>query len=70
MNQATTRNTADVVDQNAIRQPVLPRRSRIGSAIASAVVSGVLFGSVVLGMTSMGETGRHVVAQASASAPA
>ena len=47
-------------------QPALPRRPRIGSAIASALVSGVLFGSVVLGMTSMGDGGRQVVAQAHA----
>jgi hypothetical protein len=69
MNQAT-RTTTDVTPQQATRQPVLPRRSRIGSAIASALVSGVLFGSVVLGMTSMGETGPRLVAQASAAARA
>jgi hypothetical protein len=44
----------------------LPRRPRIGSAIASALVTGVLFGSVVLGMTSMGDDGRQVVAAAHA----
>ena len=69
MNQAT-RTTTDVAGQDATRRPALPRRSRIGAAIASALVSGVLFGSVVLGMTSMGEAGPRFVAQASASAPA
>ena len=69
MNQAT-RTTSDVAGRDATRQPELPRRSRTGSAIASALVSGVLFGSVVLGMTSMGEAGPRLVAQASASAPA
>ncbi len=69
MNQAT-RTTSDVAGQDATRQPALPRRSRIGAAVASALVSGVLFGSVVLGMTSMGEAAPSFVAQASASAPA
>ena len=48
----------------------LPRRPRIGSAIASALVTGVLFGSVVLGMTSMGDDGRQIVAQAHGAARA
>ena len=61
MNQAAN-NPATTTN----RQPALPRRPRIGSAIASALVSGVLFGSVVLGMTSMGDGGRQVVAQAHA----
>ena len=69
MNQAT-RTTSDVAGRDATRQPALPRRSRIGAAVASALVSGVLFGSVVLGMTSMGEAGPSFVAQASACAPA
>ncbi len=61
MNQA-----ANNVAAATTRQPALPRRPRIGSAIASALVSGVLFGSVVLGMTSMGDDGRQVIAQAHA----
>jgi hypothetical protein len=69
MNQAD-RTPSDVADPAAIRPPVLPRRSRVGSAIASALVSGVLFGSVVLGMTSMGDGGPRLVAQANAAAPA
>ena len=63
MNQAT-RTTSDVAGQDATRQPALPRRSRIGAAVASALVSGVLFGSVVLGMTSMAPDGDQLVAQA------
>jgi hypothetical protein len=69
MNQAA--NTAAVRSNNAAATPpALPRRPRLGSAIASAVVSCTLFGSVVLGMTSMGEAGEQIVAQGHAAARA
>ncbi len=35
--------------------PRLPRRRRVGAAIASGLITAVLFGTVVIGMTSMGE---------------
>jgi hypothetical protein len=38
------------LDENKL--PPLPRRGRIGSAIASGLITAVLFGSVVVGMTS------------------
>jgi hypothetical protein len=41
-----------------------PRRQRLGAAVASAVVTGCVFGSIVLGMTSTGDAGPAVVAQA------
>ena len=63
MNQATR---AAAAESTTTRQPGLPRRPRLGSAIASALVTGVLFGSVVLGMTSLSDDGRQVVAQAHA----
>jgi hypothetical protein len=62
MNQAT--RTARI--ESATRQADLPRRPRVGSAIASALVTGVLFGGVVLGMTSTGDDGRQLVAPAAA----
>ena len=65
MSQAT-RTAAASTTPAATRQPGLPRRARLGSAIASALVTGVLFGSVVLGLTSMGDEGREIVAQAHA----
>ena len=66
MNQAARTAAAESTTPAATRQPGLPRRARLGSAIASALVTGVLFGSVVLGMTSMGDDGREIVAQAHA----
>ena len=68
MNQAT--QTAAQSTNATTTTPALPRRPRFGAAIASAVVTCALFGSVVLGMTSMGEAGPSFVAQASACAPA
>ena len=62
MNQATDTNAT----QSTTTQPTLPRRPRLGSAIASVAVSCALFGGVVLGMTSMGEDGQQFVAQAHA----
>ena len=51
----TTHRTAIVTPNtstdNARNRPAgLPRRHRVASAIASAVISGVLLGSVVFGM--------------------
>ena len=60
-----TANTRTESTQAAATTPVrLPRGRRVGSAIASALVSGALFGAVVLGMTSMGDAGQPLVAQA------
>ena len=61
MNQAT-QTTAQSANATAT-VPALPRRPRVGAAIASAVVTCALFGSVVLGMTSMSEDGEQLVAQ-------
>ena len=61
MNQAT--QTAAQSTNATTTTPALPRRPRFGPAIASAVVTCALFGSVVLGMTSMGEGGEQLVAQ-------
>lgn len=59
-----TANTTNESTQAAATTPVrLPRGRRIGSAVASALVSGALFGAVVLGMTSMGDAGQPLVAQ-------
>ncbi len=66
MNQAT--RIAAAQSANAAARPTLPRRPRVGSAIASAVVTCALFGAVVLGMTSTGEQGAQIVAQAHAAA--
>ena len=66
MNQATCTAAARSTNPAATRQTPLPRRSRIGSAIASAVVTGLLFGSVAMGMTSTGDEARQIVAQATA----
>lgn len=60
-----TANTSTGSTQAAATPPVrLPRGRRVGSAIASALVSGALFGAVVLGMSSMGDAGHPLVAQA------
>lgn len=66
MNQATRTAAARSTNPAPSRQTALPRRSRIGSAIASAVMTGLLFASVVMGMTSTGEEARQIVAQAPA----
>jgi hypothetical protein len=44
-----TPNTS--ADQARNRPASLPRRQRVASAIASAVISGVMLGGVVFGMT-------------------
>ncbi len=67
MNQAT-RTAAAQSTKAAAGRPSLPRRTRLGSAIASAVVTCALFGAVVLGMTSTDQDGTQVVAQAHAAA--
>jgi len=64
MNQATRIAAARSTNPAATGPTLTPRRSRIGSAIASAMVSGILFGSVVMGMTSMADDAPQIVAQA------
>lgn len=67
MNQATF--TAAAESSRAVATPTparTPRCQRIGSAIASVLVSGVLFGSVVLGMTAMGGEGQRVIVESPA----
>jgi len=59
----------------AARQPAnspvrAPRRQRLGAAFASTVVTCLVFGGVVLGMTSTDDAGQAVVAQARAAAHA
>ena len=51
-------------------RPALSRRPRVGPAIASAVVTCALFGSVVLGMTATGEGAEQIVSQGHAAARA
>ena len=46
--------------------PSLPCRPRIGAVIASVVVTGVIFASVTLGMTSMVKDPELLVAQSHA----
>ncbi len=48
----------------------LPRRPRIGSALASVAVTVALFGSVVLGMTATDAAAAPLVARASAASAA
>ena len=69
MNQATDTNATQSTSA-AATSPTLPRRPRLGSAIASVAVTCALFGGVVLGMTSMGEAGQQLVAQGHAATPA
>jgi hypothetical protein len=68
MNQPThTTAAVESASTGVAPEPIrMPRRQRIGSAVASAVVSGVLFGSVVLGMTAPGDDGRQIVGQSHA----
>ena len=66
MNQAT-RTAAQQSTQQSVAAPArLPRRQRLGSAVASVAVTSVLFCSVVLGMTSTSDDGRQLIAQAHA----
>ena len=69
MNQATPAATPGTTPA-PIRETPLPRNSRTCAAIASVFVTGVLFGSVVMGMTSTGDGAPQIVAQARAGAPA
>jgi len=69
MKQATPAATPSTTPA-ADREATLPRSSRTCSAIASVLVTCVLFGSVVMGMTSLGDGARQIVAQAHASASA
>jgi hypothetical protein len=60
-----TADTRTESTQAAATTPVrLPSGRRVGSAVASVLVSGALFGAVVFGMTSMGDAGQPLVAQA------
>ena len=61
MNQAT-RTAA----QSASTVASLPRRPRFGAAIVSFLMTGALFATVVLGMTSMAKDRDPLVAQAHA----
>ena len=54
----------------ATAAPSLPRRPRAGATIASVVMSGALFASVALGMTSMAKDREQLVAPASATSRA
>ena len=56
--------------QDENRPPRLPRRSRIGSAVASGLITAVLFGSVVIGMTSMADDSRTLAGDIPASTKA
>jgi hypothetical protein len=46
-----------------LQLPALPRKQRLGAAIASVLISTVLLSSVVIGLTSAPESGSHVAAQ-------
>ena len=64
-----TRNTRTDVPrqpQDEGKLPQLPRRNRIGSALASSLITAVLFGSVVIGMTSMADDGQTMAGAAAA----
>ena len=66
MNQATRTAAQQSTQQSAAAPARLPRRQRLGSAVASVAVTSVLFAGVVLGMTSMSDDGSSLVAQAHA----
>ena len=69
MNQAA--NAIATQSTNAAStSPALPRRQRLAPAVASAVVTCALFGSVVLGMTATGEAADQIVSQGQAAARA
>lgn len=59
MNQATR----DIAVQSSNAVPSLPRQTRIGAAIASAIVTCALFGSVVAGLSATDADAGQVVAQ-------
>lgn len=59
MNQATHA----VASQPSNDVPHLARQARIGAAIASAIVTCALFGSVVLGMAPTAENAGQIVAR-------
>jgi hypothetical protein len=50
--------------------PTLPRRTRIGSMLASATVGTALLGSVVIGLTSMADEELATARRAVATQPA
>jgi len=64
MNQATHA----IASQSSNDVPNLARQARIGAAIASAIVTCTLFGSVVLGMSPTGGSAGQIVAQSHQSA--
>ena len=70
MNPAAATAATRSTNPAANRPIASPRRARIASAIASVLVTGVLFGSVVVGLTSLGDDAPQVVAQARAGTPA
>jgi hypothetical protein len=59
MNHATQAVAAR--SPNAV--PTLPRQTRIGAAIASAIVTCTLFGSVVAGLSATDEGAAQILAQ-------
>ncbi|MCK9684874.1 hypothetical protein [Scleromatobacter humisilvae] len=58
MNQA-----ARTASQSTNTAAGLPRRPRFGAAIVSVAMTGALFATVVLGMTSMAKDREQLVAQ-------
>jgi hypothetical protein len=59
--------TPNTSADNARNRPAgLPRRQRLGSAIVSAVISGVLLGGVVVGMTQASDGPQVMAGQAGA----
>ncbi len=61
--------TPNTSTDNARNRPAgLPCRQRIGSAIASALISGVLLGSVIYGMTDSNDGPQVMAGEAAATA--
>jgi len=65
-----TANTAAPSSSNDARPATLQRRGRLGSAIASILVSTLLIGSVVFGMTDMADDAPQFAAAATPAARA
>lgn len=59
MNAATAPHTST----HPSRLPPLPRRQRIGAAVASVVVSAVLLSGVVVGLTSVPDGASQMAVQ-------
>jgi hypothetical protein len=62
MTHFTTQAAADQSTPSDKQPATLPRRGRLGSAIASVLVSMLVIGSVVFGMTDMADDARQVAA--------